>query len=84
MIPPGVTYLTFPVQKTNTPIPRRGKNSNSQIPNFETWIRRFRRFSQIQIKKSSEFVGARCGSTELAEVCAPVRSPESNKIMLCF
>jgi hypothetical protein len=33
MIPPRVTYLTFPVQKTNTPIPRRGINPKLQIPN---------------------------------------------------
>jgi hypothetical protein len=36
MIPPGVTYLTFPVQKTNTPIPRRGDKSQASNPKFQT------------------------------------------------
>jgi len=38
----------------------------------------------FHLKKSSEFIGARCGLAELAEVCAPVWSSESNPINPCF
>jgi hypothetical protein len=53
MILPGVTYLTFPVQKTNTPHPPKADTLQAPDPKIQNMYPQITQISQIQIQKNS-------------------------------